>query len=77
MIGLLNGAISLYYYAKIIAQMFLADAEAPETARPMGFRFADGALCAVLVVPLLLFGILWSGVWEMALSVASTMFGGA
>jgi NADH-quinone oxidoreductase subunit N len=76
-IGLLNGAISLYYYAKIIARMFLVEAEAPETAKPMGFRFADWALCTVLVVPLLLFGILWSPVWEMALSVASTMFGGA
>ena len=65
-IGLLNGAISLYYYAKIIAQMFLAEAEAAETARPLGFRFADWALCIVLVVPLLVFGILWSPVWEMA-----------
>ena len=76
-IGLLNGAISLYYYAKIIAWMFLTDVEETEAAKPMGFRFADWALCTVLVVPLLVFGILWSGVWEMASSVASSMFGGA
>lgn len=76
-IGLLNGAISLYYYARIIAYMFLAEGEAPATAKGFGFRFPDWALCAVLVVPLLVFGILWSGVWEMALSVVPAMFGGA
>jgi len=75
-IGLLNGALSLYYYAKIVGWMFLAESAEPAPAKVFGFRLADWALCAVLVVPLLVFGILWSGIWNMAQGVVPAIFGG-
>ena len=75
-IGLLNGVVSLYYYAKIINWMFLRDAEEGTEAKAFSFRFADGLLLAVLVVPVMVFGILWSGVWEIARGVVPAIFGG-
>jgi NADH-quinone oxidoreductase subunit N len=78
-IGLVNGALSLYYYAKIVAQMFLVepDAEAAAAAgEGRGFGLADGLLCAVLVVPLLVFGILWADVWQLAVDAAPLIVGG-
>ncbi len=74
-IGLLNGVISLYYYAKILVSMYLADADdvAPE---PFRFRLADGLLVALLVLPILVLGILWSPVYDMAARVVPAIFGG-
>ncbi len=74
-IGLLNGALSLFYYAKVISWMFLEDAESTEsteTAEPaegsepapaFAFGFADGMLVLALVAPIVVFGIFWSPVW--------------
>lgn len=65
-IGLLNGAVSLYYYAKPIREMFLADCPAGEESRvaPDGL---DLALAGALAAPLLFFGLFgWGGVSQMA-----------
>ncbi|MFV1959723.1 MAG: NADH-quinone oxidoreductase subunit N, partial [Planctomycetota bacterium] len=76
-IGLLNGVISLYYYAKVLVSMYLDQPEAGEVpAQAFRFRFADRLLCAVLVLPILVFGIFWSGVWDVAQSVVPSLFGG-
>ncbi|MHC5009402.1 MAG: NADH-quinone oxidoreductase subunit N [Planctomycetota bacterium] len=77
-IGLLNGAVSLYYYARIVAQMYLTDAEEEEEERrPVRLGLADGLLCAVLVVPVLFFGLFWNAVWTLARDVVPALFGGA
>jgi NADH-quinone oxidoreductase subunit N len=75
-IGLVNGVISLYYYARILAVMYLQDAD--EAGERPGVKLAlpDGALCALLVLPLLFFGLWWSDLWEWALTVVPGMLGG-
>jgi NADH-quinone oxidoreductase subunit N len=75
-IGLLNGALSLYYYAKILAQMYLEDEETEVARAPLRLKWADSALCLVLVVPTLLFGLWWGPIWDLAKSVVPAVFGG-
>jgi NADH-quinone oxidoreductase subunit N len=74
-IGLVNGAISLYYYAKIIGWMYLTSSDEAEGAevRPLALGTLDGVLCALLVVPIFVFGIFWSGLWSWAESVSRTL----
>jgi NADH-quinone oxidoreductase subunit N len=77
-IGLVNGAISLYYYARILASMYLAG---PATERADAPRLAisgfDRLLCASLVVPLIVFGVWWNWVLEPArLAVRALIAGG-
>jgi NADH-quinone oxidoreductase subunit N len=81
-IGLVNGALSLYYYAKVVRWMFLADEAETETGEPaprggrLGLQWPDGLLCAVLVVPTILFGVWWNGIWTLAKQVVPAIFGG-
>jgi NADH-quinone oxidoreductase subunit N len=73
-IGLLNGAVSLYYYAKPLREMFLTDASPSDASvkiAPAGF---DLALAAVLTAPLLVLGVVgWGGVTEFARSAAPVL----
>lgn len=62
-IGLVNGAISLYYYARILASMYLAD---PVEGRRPALSTFDGLLCAALVVPILVFGVWFGWILEWA-----------
>ncbi len=57
-VGLVNGAISLYYYAKPLMRMYLDDAEGTEPAVPVGAGAA--VLACALVVPVLAFFLWWS-----------------
>lgn len=65
LIGVINSAISLYYYARIIKAMFL---EEPVT-KPAG-RLAVPAvyfvLAVLLVVPVILLGIYWAPLMRLA-----------
>ena len=74
-IGLLNGVVSLYYYAKILVSMYLTDADEGAVA-PFAFRFADALLVALLVLPILILGVLWSPLYEVAQRVVPAVFGG-
>jgi NADH-quinone oxidoreductase subunit N len=61
-IGVLNSAVSLYYYAKIIRAMFF---DAPETdAPPLRPRLAHVAILACLAIPTLVLGVYWSPLAE-------------
>lgn len=66
-VGLVNGAVSLYYYAKPLREMYLvecSDADATRV-RPDG---ADKAILAVLAVPLLILGVIgWDSLTAIAL----------
>jgi NADH-quinone oxidoreductase subunit N len=72
-VGLVNGAVSLYYYAKPLREMFLADCpEGGESAlRPSR---GDLALAVALALPLLVLG-LWGpgieGVTDLALDAVA------
>lgn len=66
-IGLVNGAISLYYYARILSSMYLADPEG-EVQVPR-LSWADGLLAVVLVAPVLVLGLWWGWILEWARAV--------
>ncbi len=57
-VGLINGAISLYYYAKPLMRMYLDDVEGAAPAVPVGAGAA--VLACALVVPVLAFFLWWS-----------------
>jgi len=72
-VGLVNGAVSLYYYAKPLREMYLA--ECPEGSEsklaPSG---ADLALLGALAAPLLVFGLFgWGAVSEMTLHAVARL----
>lgn len=70
-IGLLNGAISLYYYAKPMREMFLTEPMEGEPSKLMPAA-ADMALVVLLTAPLLIFGLYgWDHVTEFTRSVAT------
>ena len=74
-VGLLNGAVSLYYYAKPLREMFLTEpAEGVETKlAPSG---ADMALVASLAAPLVIFGIFgWDHLTGLARAAAPLVAG--
>ncbi len=58
-IGLLNGAISLYYYAKPLMRMYLDE---PEREAPARIAIGPGAavLAAALVLPVVGLFLYWS-----------------
>lgn len=67
-IGLINGAISLYYYARILSWMYLADESAADAKVP-SLSFADRLLATGLVLPVLAFGVWWGWILEWARTV--------
>ena len=68
-IGVLNSAISLFYYAKIIKAMYLDE---PFDRTPMRVPRLYTGLLVALAVPLLVFGVYWGPLVRWA----STAFGG-
>src|SRR3990170_2595828 len=63
LVAALNSVISLYYYARIVKVMFLADAG--ETAE-IPLALVPRVMLAILVVPTLLLGIYWEPVIRVA-----------
>jgi len=68
-IGVLNSAVSLFYYARIIKAMFLED---QTNARPMSVPALYTGVLVVLAVPIIAFGIYWAPL----VSWAAAAFGG-
>ena len=75
-IGLINGVISLYYYARILAMMYLSDAAEGEEEATVKLALPDGVLCGLLVAPLIVFGLFWSGIVDWAKAVIPAIMGG-
>jgi NADH-quinone oxidoreductase subunit N len=70
-VGLLNGAISLYYYAKPLREMFLTEPGENEPSKLLP-NAADMALVVLLTLPLVIFGVYgWDHVTEFTRSVAT------
>ncbi len=57
LIGILNSAISLYYYARILKEMFF---RLPDDTSPLAVPTVHRAAAMLLAVPTLLFGIYWA-----------------
>ena len=71
-VGALNSVISLYYYVRVVRNIFLRD---PEGATgPLVFSAPQIALVLLLVVPTLLFGLYYSPIIELA-NASVTMIG--
>ncbi len=74
-IGLVNGAISLYFYAKPLREMFLTEPAESEPAR-LTPGAADLALVGLLTAPLLILGVYgWGQLTEFTQSVGPALAG--
>jgi NADH-quinone oxidoreductase subunit N len=71
-VGALNSAISLYYYARVLRYMFLRDPEGQTSS--ITLQRSEAILLLVLVIPTLLFGLYFSPLVELA-NVSVQMFG--
>jgi NADH-quinone oxidoreductase subunit N len=62
-VGILNSVISLYYYARVVRTMFLDRPTKTSVVRPPEiYRWT----LAVLVIPVILFGLYWSPLEQFA-----------
>jgi NADH-quinone oxidoreductase subunit N len=71
-IGVINSVISLYYYVRVVRNMFLRDPEG--ASGPIAFSAPQLAILMILLVPTLLFGLFYSPIVELA-NASVTMFG--
>ena len=71
-IGALNSVVSLYYYVRVLRNMFLRDPE--QGAAPVKFSLPQVIVLLLLVVPTLLFGLYYSPIVDWANS-SVMMFG--
>ena len=74
-VGLITGVISLYYYVRIIQYMFLEDVEEGTPAPKVQMAFVDRVFCAAMVLPLIVFGLLWGPILDWARSAVPMVFG--
>ncbi len=72
-IGLLNGVVSLYYYARFLKVMYLFDAE---RVPPVTVAFAgvDRGLTLAVTVPVLVLGLAFGGLWGLAEGLTRGVF---
>jgi NADH-quinone oxidoreductase subunit N len=75
-VGLITGVISLYYYVRIIQYMFLDDVEEGTPAPKVQMAFVDRVFCAAMVLPLIVFGLLWGPILDWAKQAVPMVFGG-
>jgi NADH-quinone oxidoreductase subunit N len=68
----LNTAISLYYYLRIVKVMTI-DPE-PEDRVPAQVTFIPATYVALVTLPIVVLGIWWNGLVELANSAASQLF---
>ena len=72
-VGLVNGAVSLYYYAKPLREMFLVDVGEGEETRLLPDA-VDLAIVGALSAPILVFGLIgWDHVTKMALDAVEAV----
>jgi NADH-quinone oxidoreductase subunit N len=62
-IGVLNSVVSLWYYAKIVREMFLRD---PLKSTPLQTATGAKLLLLALLIPILVMGVYWSPVIAVA-----------
>jgi len=62
-VAALNTVIALFYYARVLRQMFLVPA--PEASAPLAVRPVHTVLLVVLLVPTILFGVYWWPLWRL------------
>ena len=65
-VGGINTVISLFYYLRVLKVMTFDPLPEDRVAEPAGAFSLAGGLVAALAVPVVLFGILWSGLYGFA-----------
>ncbi|CUS96189.1 NADH dehydrogenase subunit N [Candidatus Kryptonium thompsonii] len=71
-VGVLNSVVSLYYYIRVVRNMFLGD---PESGKePINFSPAHIVVMLILVIPTLLFGVYFTPIVNFA-QISVAMFG--
>lgn len=71
-VGAINSVISLYYYVRVLRNMFLRDPEG--SAEPIVFPAAQLTLVVLLMVPTILFGLYFTPIVDFA-NASLLMFG--
>lgn len=71
-VGALNSVISLYYYVRVIRNMFLRDPEG--SPAPVVFSIPQLSILVILLIPTLVFGLYYSPIVELA-NASLAMFG--
>ena len=71
-VGALNSVVSLYYYVRVLRNMFLRDPE--EGSGPIRFSFPQVVVLLLLVIPTLLFGLYYGPIVDWA-NASVAMFG--
>jgi NADH-quinone oxidoreductase subunit N len=71
-VGAINSVISLYYYVRIVRNMFLRDPEGDSS--PIRFSAPQLAVLLLLAIPTLVFGLYYSPIVELA-NASVIMFG--
>jgi NADH-quinone oxidoreductase subunit N len=71
-VGAINSVISLYYYVRIVRNMFLRDPEGD--ASPIRFSAPQLAVLLLLAIPTLVFGLYYAPIVELA-NASVIMFG--
>ncbi len=75
-IGLINGVISLGYYARVLGALYLSEADTGSERR-VHLAAVDRGLLAALVAPVVVFGIVfWGDLLDWARTVVPAVFGG-
>jgi NADH-quinone oxidoreductase subunit N len=69
-VGALNGAVSLYYYCRIVRAMFLDKGEVTE---PLAVAPVPAFLVAIFVIPTMVLGLYWEPVIRMAAAASSAL----
>jgi NADH-quinone oxidoreductase subunit N len=72
-VGVLNSVVSLYYYVRILRNMFLREPEG--AAAPITIPVMQGVILFVLLVPTILLGLYFTPLVEFA-QASVRMFGG-
>ena len=72
-IVLLNTVVSLAFYARILKRMYMADLD---RIQPLSVSLAgiDKGLILALTVPVLVLGVAFGGLWDLALGLAQGIF---
>jgi NADH-quinone oxidoreductase subunit N len=71
-VGVLNSVIALYYYVRIIRNLFLRDSVG--SVEPIAFSFSQSLLLTVMLIPTLVLGLYFGPLVEFA-QYSVTMFG--
>jgi NADH-quinone oxidoreductase subunit N len=71
-VGALNSVVSLYYYVRVVRNMFLRDPEG--NAEPILFSTPQLAIVMLLLLPTLVFGLFYAPIVELA-NASVVMFG--